>query len=147
MSSSFARAAGQNFLKASSVTSARATTALRHTGQSLAKPQPTPTSADDFALSGPSDAPDPDFNAFRKDLADVALAGRVIASHYAEPVPRDIGSATKLRAAPSEDGEVIRELATGDHFEMLDDSLGWAWGYAGDDRRVGYVHLSAISGG
>ena len=22
---------------------------------------------------------------------------------------------------------------------MLDDSLGWAWGYAGDDKRVGYV--------
>ena len=22
---------------------------------------------------------------------------------------------------------------------MLDDSLGWAWGYAGEERRVGYV--------
>jgi hypothetical protein len=41
---------------------------------------------------------------------------------------------------------VIRELSTGEHFAMLDDSLGWAWGYAGEDRRVGYVHLSAIAG-
>jgi hypothetical protein len=75
----------------------------------------------------------------------VALAGRVIASHYAEPVGREIACATALRAAPSEDAEVIRELTAGEHFEMLDDSLGWAWGYAGEDRRVGYVHLSAIA--
>jgi hypothetical protein len=34
-------------------------------------------------LAGPSDLPDPDFHAYRKDLADIALAGRVIASHYA----------------------------------------------------------------
>src|SRR6058998_1098973 len=49
-----------------------------------AKRRPTPTSADEFALAGPSGDLDPDFNAYRKDLADVALAGRVIASHYAE---------------------------------------------------------------
>ena len=28
---------------------------------------------------------------------------------------------------------------------MLDDTLGWAWGYAGDDRRVGYVPSGALS--
>jgi hypothetical protein len=27
---------------------------------------------------------------------------------------------------------------------MLDDSLGWAWGYAGKDRRVGYVASEAL---
>jgi Bacterial dipeptidyl-peptidase Sh3 domain len=70
----------------------------------------------------------------------------VIASHYAEPVERGIDSATPLRAGPSEDADVIRELKAGDQFDMLDDSLGWAWGYAGPDRRVGYIHLSAIAG-
>jgi hypothetical protein len=79
-------------------------------------------------------------------LADVCLAGRVIASHYAEPVNREIASETPLRAGPSEEAEVIRDLAAGERFEMLDDSLGWAWGYAGGDRRVGYVHLSAVAG-
>ena len=108
--------------------------------------RPTPTSADEFALTGPSEEPDPNFNAYRKDLADVALAGRVIASHYAEPVEREIACATELRTKPSQDAEVIRELAPGERFEMLDDSLGWAWGYAGRERRVGYVHLSAVSG-
>jgi hypothetical protein len=70
----------------------------------------------------------------------------VIASHYAEPVDRELAEATLLRAAPSNDVEPIRELARGEKFAMLDDSLGWAWGYAGKDRRVGYVHLSAIAG-
>jgi hypothetical protein len=70
----------------------------------------------------------------------------VIASHYAEPVEREIASPARLHAAPSEDAEIICDLAPGERFEMLDDSLGWAWGYAGEDRRVGYVHLSAIAG-
>jgi hypothetical protein len=70
----------------------------------------------------------------------------VIASHYAEPVEREIATTTPLRTGPSEDAEAIREVVAGERFEMLDDSLGWAWGYAGPDRRVGYVHLSAIAG-
>ena len=27
---------------------------------------------------------------------------------------------------------------------MLDDTLGWAWGYAGPDGRVGYVRGEAL---
>jgi hypothetical protein len=130
-------------LKASSATSARAT-APRLTGQSSDRPQPTPTSADEFALAGPSDLPDPDFNAYRKDLADIALAGRVIASHYAEPLHRSIVRTTILRGAPSDEAEAIRHLAAGEPFDLLDDGLGWAWGYAGKDRRVGYVRSETI---
>jgi hypothetical protein len=68
----------------------------------------------------------------------------VISSHYANSVERQIAVKTQLRAAPAEDGDLIGELGPGEHFAMLDDSLGWAWGYAGKDRRVGYVHLSTI---
>ena len=39
---------------------------------------------------------------------------------------------------------MIRELAVGEPFAMLDDSLGWAWGYAGEERRVGYVRSDSI---
>jgi hypothetical protein len=74
----------------------------------------------------------------------VCLAGTVIASHYAEPLDCRIATATALRSAPSDDGEVIRELAAGEPFAMLDDSLGWAWGYAGEERRVGYVRHDAL---
>ena len=70
----------------------------------------------------------------------------MIASHYAEPVEREIAEAAPLRTCASEDSDIIRELSPGERFDMLDDSLGWAWGYAGSDRRVGYVHLSAIAG-
>ena len=28
---------------------------------------------------------------------------------------------------------------------LLDDSLGWAWGYAGKERRVGYVRSDALT--
>jgi hypothetical protein len=63
----------------------------------------------------------------------------VIASHYATPVTRHLATATSLRSAPADDAEPIVELARGDLFEMLDDSLGWAWGYAGENRRVGYL--------
>ena len=68
----------------------------------------------------------------------------MIASHYAEPVEREIASATPLRNGPSEEAATIRELAAGERFEMLDDSLGWAWGYAGEERRVGYVPHAAL---
>jgi len=63
----------------------------------------------------------------------------VIASHYAEPVERCLRVAAALRASPSAESEAVRELAPGEPFRMLDDSLGWAWGYAGEERRVGYV--------
>ena len=130
-------------MKGSSATSGRETSALPPTGQSSDKPRPTPT-AEQFSLSGPSDLPDPDHHAYRKDLADVCLAGRVIASHYAEPLDCRIASATALRSAPLDDGEAIRELAVGEPFAKLDDSLGWAWGYAGEERRVGYVRSDSL---
>lgn len=93
---------------------------------------------------GPSDLPDPQFHAYRNDLADIALATCVIASHYAEPVNRLIVAPTPLRDSPSEAGSIIRELEVNENFALLDDSLGWAWGYAGADGRVGYVRSDQI---
>jgi hypothetical protein len=104
---------------------------------------PSPTSAD-FALKGPSDLPDPATHAYRKDLADIALAGRVIASHYAEPLPRVVAGPASLRSGPSEESPVIAELHSGERFDMLDNSLGWAWGYGGAKRLVGYLRSDAL---
>jgi hypothetical protein len=120
------------------------------TARSSANPKPpSPTTAEILSsvltLSGHSDPPDPAFNAYRKDLADIALAGRVIASHYAEPLHRQIARAAPLFAGPSEDSEVLCELVAGDLFQMLDNSVGWAWGYAGSERRVGYVRSEAVT--
>ena len=109
----------------------------------MGKPPRTPISGDSFALSGSGDRPDPAFHAYRKDLADVCLAGQVIASHYAGAVDREVTSGDELRTAP--DGEVIRQLKPGEPFGLLDDSGGWAWGYAGNERRVGFVRSEALA--
>jgi hypothetical protein len=69
----------------------------------------------------------------------------VIASHYAEPLPRLLRVAASLRTAASDEAPVIRELVEGEQFDLLDDSIGWAWGYAGADRRVGYVRSDALA--
>ena len=119
--------------------------ATQPTGPSSARRPLTPTTAEQFALAGPSDLPDPSYNAYRKDLADVALAGRVIASHYAEPVERRVAGKAVLLDAPSAHAQAIGELDPGTDFLMLDDSLGWAWGYAGPDRRVGYLPSEALT--
>ena len=68
----------------------------------------------------------------------------MIASHYAEPLERVIVTAAELRSGPADEAEVIRSLTAGEPFAMLDNSLGWAWGYAGTDRRVGYVTSAAV---
>ena len=68
----------------------------------------------------------------------------MIASHYAKPVERAVVTVARLLSAASEDAEVIRELGQDEPFALLDDSVGWAWGYAGKDRRVGYVRSKAL---
>ena len=94
-------------------------------------------------MSGVSSLPDPATHAYRKDLADTALAGRVIASHYAEPLLRHITVETALRIAPSADSELIGTAHAGDEFRLLDSSRGWAWGYSLDGR-VAYVPAEAV---
>ncbi len=69
----------------------------------------------------------------------------MIASHYAEPLERSIAAPAAVRAEASEDAEALAQLSPGDPFRMLDNSLGWAWGYAGAEGRVGYVRSEAVS--
>jgi hypothetical protein len=130
-------------LKGSSATSATAAKPTRPTGRSSAR-RPSPTSAEGIALTGPSNPPDPAYNAYRPDLADCALAHQVIASHYAEPLDRVVTKSVTLLAAPSDDAELLLKLKPGDSFAMLDNSLGWAWGYAGKKGRVGYVRSENV---
>ncbi len=55
-----------------------------------------------------------------------------------------ITTAVTLLAAPSDDADRLLELEPGDLFAMLDNSLGWAWGYGGQQRRVGYVRAQVV---
>jgi hypothetical protein len=93
---------------------------------------------------GPSDLPDPAFYAYRRDLADVALAGRVIASHFVDPVEHRLLRSAAFRTAPGEAGVLVANLVAGESFRLLDCRLGWAWGYAGPEQRVGYIVADAL---
>ena len=105
----------------------------------------SPIAEGGFPLVGTSEHPDPTTHAYRQDLADVALAGRVVASHYAEPLGRTIRAASPFLAAADDASGSLGKLEVGDQLRMLDNSRDWAWGY-GPDGRVGYVRSSALAG-
>lgn len=92
-----------------------------------------------FRLTGPSAKLDPRLNAFRDDLADIALSAQVLAPHYARPVSRAAASDTIVRGAPSDAGEEVTLLAAGEAFAVLEFAGGWAWGYIEANHLVGYV--------
>ena len=77
-------------------------------------------------------------------MADTALAGRVIASHYADPLIRHLIAAADFLLEPEQSAERLSRLQPGDEIRMLDLSRGWAWGY-GPDGRVGYVLAEAVA--
>lgn len=97
-----------------------------------------------FALTGPSRLLDPLTHAVRPDLADVRLADRVFAPHYAQPTPRTLARQAPLRLQRSGDSEAVAVLDAGEHFELLDVTGGLAWGIAPQSGLVGYLEADAL---
>ncbi|MBC9031437.1 SH3 domain-containing protein [Sphingomonas sp. JC676] len=87
---------------------------------------------------------DPRVDAVRRDLADVRLADRVFAPHYAAPMPRTLSAAISLRAASAADSEILAQLPQGDVFEVLELAGGNAWGVARGPGLVGYIDAGAL---
>jgi hypothetical protein len=104
-----------------------------------AAPVDNPPRRNRFALSGRSIAIDPRREAARRDLADVRLADRVFAPHYAAPLQRVTTRPTALRFARDVDSEQLAVLNPGEVFEVLELSGGLAWGSAPAQQLVGYV--------
>ena len=98
-----------------------------------------------FHLDGPTRALDPRTNAFRRDIADVSLAGALFAPHYAAPMPRMALAATMMRKAAAHDSEAVSQLLPGEDFATLDVAGGWAWGYSLHDHYVGYVLADGLA--
>ena len=112
---------------------------------SPSSPQPSPD-IERFGLTGPSTQLDPTTQAWRRDLADIALAGTALASHYARPVLRFCTvERAGVHAAPSRDAACVGELGRGERFALLDQASGWSWGYCLRDHRVGYVPSAALA--
>jgi hypothetical protein len=133
-------------LKASNATSSRkarpgALPGSADSSSSTAEPQRTQR----FTLSGPSAPLDERIHAYRRDIADIALAGQIIAPHYARATMRVASTlASAVRTAPLPEAEIAADLRPGDEFAVLDMAGGWAWGYRRLDHRVGYVPLDHL---
>ena len=105
----------------------------------------TGTESERFRLEGRSHSFDPRVDAIRPDLADVELASRHFAPHYAQAVLRNVVVArTPVRAKPDDGSEMISELLYGEGFALLDVTGGWAWGYSLHDHYVGYIHADTM---
>ncbi len=97
------------------------------------------------ALTGHSLVGDPRVTPIRGDLADIKLAGKLFAPHYAVPlVKRCIMPATTLHNGPHESDEGTSRLLHGERFAVLDVAGDWAWGYGVHDDYLGYVRFSAL---
>jgi hypothetical protein len=112
-------------LKASSATSGAANAAATAipTGGQPSGNSPTPIAeapAGGFSLAGPSTHPDPRTHAYRQDLADIALAGTVIASHYAEPLDCRLAQLRDADGRSVRSGETLAELEAGASIRILD---------------------------
>ena len=84
-------------------------------------------------------------HAARPDIADIALADRLFASHYAAPTTLSCRWPTvPLRAAPDAAATAVSELLMGEEFALFDVSGGWAWGYCRHDHYVGYLPVEAL---
>jgi hypothetical protein len=57
---------------------------------------------------------------------------------------RHLNSAADFRRDATDESDLIGGLQPGDPFELLDDTGGWAWGYGGADRRVGYIRSDLL---
>ena len=97
-----------------------------------------------FALLGPSVVFDPLTNAVRRDVADIRLADRVFAPHYAAPMPRRVAVEASLLAATDAQAAILAMLRPGEIFEVLDLAGGNAWGIAVAHNLVGYVDANAL---
>lgn len=108
-------------------------------------PEPSPPTPDRFSLAGPSARLDPRTHAVRRDIADIALADRVFAPHYAMPLTHScLATAVAMRAAPTDSATPVSQLLRGERFAVVDSSGGWAWGYSLHDRYVGYVPVDML---
>jgi len=83
--------------------------------------------------------------AWRPDLADMQVYGRLAAHSYVEPAPSVCRvPVTGVRSAPDPAAEQVSQLLLGETFHLLEIGEVWAWGYCAHDRYVGYVEAASL---
>lgn len=115
------------------------------TGSAASRAKPAPPIKGLVRLAGASPALDHRRFAFRRDLADVALAGGYAAAAYVQPQPMSCTvPRTMVRRSPRLETSADSELLFGEPFLAMEVGGDWAWGYCGADRYVGYVPAKAV---
>jgi hypothetical protein len=98
-----------------------------------------------YSLSGHSYVGDPRTTPIRGDLADIKLAGKLFAPHYAIPVIRTgIAPVTEIFEQPDVLSQPVSALMHGEEFAVLDIAGEWAWGYCLHDDYLGYLKFAGL---
>jgi hypothetical protein len=89
---------------------------------------------------------DPRLHAFRPDLADIRLKGKVQSARFVEgAVRRAVASNAPLKRTPRADATLESEILRGELFAVFEDAAeGWSWGQLETDGYVGFVPTDAL---
>lgn len=83
---------------------------------------------------------DPRLFAFRNDLADERLRGRVAAAQFADGEAKAVAvPVADMRTRPSSEAGLGTQVLLGDRVRVFETDQGWAWCQAERDGYVGYV--------
>jgi cell wall-associated NlpC family hydrolase len=90
---------------------------------------------------------DPRLHAYRSDLADARLKGRVTAARFVDGTPRRVVAASApIKVKPAADVSLASEVLRGEIFTVFDETPeGWSWGQLQTDGYVGYVPSDALA--
>ncbi len=84
--------------------------------------------------------PDKRLHAYRPDLAEAALRGRIDAPRFVEGHEMQVGLAVaSLRRQPDDGAMQLTEALPGERLTVFDEANGWAWVKLARDGYVGYV--------
>lgn len=98
-----------------------------------------------YTLTGHSFVGDKRTTPIRGDLADIKLAGKLFAPHYAVPMLRTgIAPVTEIHEQPDATSMPISALMHGEEFAVLDIAGEWAWGYCKHDNYLGYLRFAEL---
>lgn len=78
----------------------------------------------------------------RDDLADVALADRVFAPHYATPIARIAARDAEVLLSGKTGADASGTISKGMMIEVFDISGGWAW--IRSSSAIGYIPEDAL---
>lgn len=86
-------------------------------------------------------------HAFRPDLADERLRGKVDAERFVEGRPMRVSAPVlDLLRAPRPDAGLDTQLLMGDEVTLFDEDEGFGWVQAARDGYVGHVSLTGLTG-